>query len=355
MRGPDFEIPPLDPPVPPVDQSTPPRPTSSRTRRVRAAALAAVLASSGVGAFAWYSAEQTSPSTPPRTDPPLSTGRTTEPLASTTSSSRATTTTGAASVTRTCLDSNESPGAAGGTSPEGFPWITFHASPRVAREALVRIAQQASEAREAFGDAGALGVRVYCDIEELAAASGTTPEEAQTAVTEGRVAYMVRGDIWFYGPRLERLSTLDQRQTVYHEYFHALQRSLSRTRTSRTDVEHPLWLLEGSAEFFENAVRPRDLENFQRTQVRRWEAMPALGDLEQEGGARAIGGTGAAYVVGAVAIDYLVKKHGREPLQSSLWLALADTDWRSAFLQVFGISVDTFYSEFATYRQTLRP
>jgi hypothetical protein len=256
--------------------------------------------------------------------------------------------------TKACLESPESTGAVGGSSPEGFPWITFHVSPRAATEALVRIAKSASEAREAFGDAGALGVRVYCDIEEFATASNTPPQEVQKNVTQGEAAYLLRGDIWIYGPLFETRSSLQQRQTIYHEYFHALQRSLSRTRIFRPDT-HPLWLIEGSATYFEHAVTPTELENFRRTQVRRWEAKPALDALETSGGAASTGGTGDAYTVGAVASDYLVTRYGRERLQSELWQAIAETDWRSAFERVFGVSVDTFYSDFASYRQTLRP
>ena len=107
--------------------------------------------------------------------------------------------------------------------------------------------------------------------------------------------------------------------------------------------------------FFQNAVTPRELESFRRVAIRRWDAKPALEALEDSGGAPSTGGTGDAYTVGAVAADYLVTRYGRERLQSELWLAIAETDWRSAFERVFGVSVDSFYSEFASYRQTLRP
>ncbi len=287
-------------------------------------------------------------------DPLPSSTPTTVALRTSPSATNPPTTTPVATPTKTCLESAESTGAAGGSSPDGFPWITFHVSPRAATEALVRIAKSASEARQAFGDAGALGVRLYCDIEEFATASNKPPEEVQQDVTRGQVAYHSRGDIWLYGPLFERRSSVEQRHTIYHEYFHALQRSLSRTRTSRPDTQ-ALWLIEGSAEFFENAVTLRELENFRRVEIRRWDGKPALEALEASGGARSTGGTGDAYTVGAVAADYLVTKYGRERLQSELWLAIAETDWRSAFERVFGISVDTFYSDFASYRQTLRP
>jgi hypothetical protein len=314
-----------------------------------------VLASSSIGALAWYSTqEKTSPpatsppNRPPRTNPTI------PALPSTTPSTRLTTTT-SAPVAQACLESTEHPGAVNGASPEGFPWITFHVSPRAARATLVRLAQEAAGARQAFGDAGALGLRVYCDIEELAAASNRSVDEARARVAAGRVAYMADGDIWLYGPEFGTRPLLAQRVTVYHEYFHALQHSLSRSRASFPSSAPPLWLIEGTARYFENAVSTREMDNFRRTAIKRWQDLPALEELERSGGATSTGGSGHAYTVGAVATDYLVMKYGRELVTRDYWVALADADWRAAFLQVFGVSVETFYAEFATYRQGLPP
>ena len=354
MRGPDFEIPPMEPPDPPPEL---PAHADGNHRSARFAVVAAVVVSllaSAVGALVWFSSQGTTTATPA---PQPSTTQTTRALPTSTSSTAVTTTTTVRTVTATqaCVDSPETPGAAAGSTPEGFPWITFHASPRAAGEALARIARTASEAREAFGDAGALGVRLYCTVSELATARNTDPGETQREVTEGLVAFMQRGDIWLYGPSFQNRSSVEQRHTVYHEYFHALQRTLSRLRTTRADVDHPYWLMEGSARYFENAVTPSELESFRRNQVRRFERLPALDALETSGQARVIGGTGDAYTVGAVAVDYLVTKYGRDRVQTELWVALAQGDWRSGFERVFEVSVDTFYAEFATYRQTLRP
>ena len=351
MRGPDFEIPPIDPPAPPVDGPVPEGPKAPAARRFRAAALAGVLALSGSGAFAWYSSQ--SPAGPPAPVVLPSTTQTTEPLRTSTSSTRPTTTT-RAPVVETCVESAEHPAAAGGASPEGFPWITFKVSPRATRDSLDRIARAASQAREEFGDAGALGVRVYCEVQEWATASNTPPGEVQENVTAGLVALVRGGDIWIYGPTFEKQPASREREIVYHEYFHTLQRSLSRTRSATGG--NPLWLIEGSARYFENAVTPGELESFRRSQIRRFDDRPALEELEQSGGSTSSGGTGHAYPVGAVAVDYLVQTYGRERIQTDFWVALGGGGgWRSAFLHVFGVSTDTFYADFATYRQTLRP
>lgn len=320
---------------------------------MRAAALVAVLSFSGVVAFAWYSSQANSSTPAPMVEPRPAT---TERPRPSTPSTPPTTATRAATFTRTCADSPESPEAAGGVSPEGFPWITFHVGPRAARDALARIASDAAQARTAFGGVGAFGVRVYCEVQEMANAWQMPADEVQKDVTAGRTAFMRGGDMWIYGPNFERQRPSTQRGIVYHEYFHALQRSLSQSR-SAIGAGSPLWLIEGSARYFEHAVTAAELEEFRRSAIRRGEDLPALEDLERSGEARSEGGTGHAYTVGAVAVDYLVSTYGRERMQTDFWVALAapGTAWRTAFLQVFGVSVDTFYSDFAVYRQTLRP
>ena len=80
-----------------------------------------------------------------------------------------------------------------------------------------------------------------------------------------------------------------------------------------------------------------------------------MADLEELGGSRATGGSGAVYTLGSIASEHLVAKYGRERLHNEFWVAFAATDWRSAFLQVFGVTVDSFYVDFEAYRATLRP
>jgi len=57
----------------------------------------------------------------------------------------------------------------------------------------------------------------------------------------------------------------------------------------------------------------------------------------------------------SIASDYLVAKYGRDRLRNEFWVAFAATDGRSEFLQVFGVTVDSFYADFEAYRSTLRP
>lgn len=349
MRGPDFELPPIDPPPPPVVPPAPVPPKHRRFPKAGAAALAGLLGLSGIGAYAWYSASGSS-SPPTRIDPPA-TGATAGTLPAGSSATTLTPTTRA--VTRTCLESEETFGAAREGPPDRPPWLTLHFGPRVSTAALVLISEAASAARQAFGEAGAVGIHVHCTLEEYAASLNRSPEEALKIINEGRIASIHRSDITIYGPRFERQPSAERRRIVYHEYFHAVQHTLSRNRSARSDLERPMWLIEGSARFFENAVTQRELDAFRRD-LRRWAALPELATLVEPAGSDSPGGN-AAYTLGSVAADYLVKTYGRDRLQYEFWAALAATDWRSAFSQVFGVSVDSFYADFETYRATLRP
>ena len=350
MRGPDFEIP-TEPPDPPADP-----PVTDVPRRLgprRAVAAVALVGTSAVGAFAWYSQTERTPRRPAAvvTSAPTRATAETGP-ARNSPTSAVTPTTRTRTVVRTCLDSQENPGASPSSSSGS---ITFDVSPRVTGEALALISDAASEAGQALGDSGAFTVHVHCDMNEYASALNMPVEEARLAIDRGRVAHVRRRDMWIYGPAFEMRALSGQRRTLYHEYFHVVQAFLSSDRSGRSDVNTPLWLLEGSARYFENTVRQGDLQSTRRTQIRRWDALPTLDQLEETGGAVATGGSGGAYTLGLVASDYLVTKYGRERLQRDCWVALAAADWRSAFLQVFCVTVDAFYSDFEAYRATLKP
>lgn len=325
-------------------------------RRARAAALVAVLATSATGAFAWYSQGQTTPRPPAVVSTSAPTQATAGSLpASSSSTSIVSPAVRRPTAVRTCLESEESPGASRGAVPDRPSWITFDASPRVASDALVLIGDAAAEAREVLGETSPFTVHVHCDLSEYAASTNTTVEDAQLAIDKGRVAHVRRREMWIYGPSFAAASAFTQRRILYHEYFHVVQGFLSRDRSGRADVNTPLWLAEGSARYFEHAVIPDDLEPARRSQIKRWDALPTLEEHEESGGPASRGGSGGAYTLGFVASDYLVTKYGRDRLQHDFWVALAGTDWRSAFELVFGLSVDAFYSEFEAYRATLRP
>ncbi len=73
-----------------------------------------------------------------------------------------------------------------------------------------------------------------------------------------------------------------------------------------------------------------------------------LGALEVRA-ARPIG----AYDVYALAVDFLLR--GTEPASLSAYLEAIGrgAPWRAAFATTFGMTIETFFVEFAAYRQTL--
>jgi hypothetical protein len=265
------------------------------------------------------------------------------------------TTTRPGTTGRVCNDGEGEPGPLQSRpAGAGAPTVTLSFSPRVSGDVLTVIADALADARKTFGESGALTVRVYCDLEQYVADSRRPPDDVRDELSAGLVAQVYRGDVWIYGPNYQPLPPNERRRVVYHEYFHAVQRHLSQNRSSQRPPT-PVWLVEGSARYFEYMVEPQDASTFHRVGVRRFAALPALPDLEQAGGGIGTGGSGEAYTVGAVASDYLVNTYGRDALQHDFWAALSHTDWRSAFTEVFGTTVDDFYSAFEAYRQTLRP
>jgi len=80
------------------------------------------------------------------------------------------------------------------------------------------MARAASDARDALGEAGAVVIHVDCDIDEYAAATGTTVEEVRQYVTDGRFAHILGQTIFLYGPSFEKQPVAIRRQAVYHEY-----------------------------------------------------------------------------------------------------------------------------------------
>ena len=349
MRGPDFEIPPLTAPPPAEPPApTPAKPSPRRLGIVLAATVALVAAAAGT---ATWVATAEAPPTPSTT---AATTVVTAPPPRPGSSTSVPATAVPRSSTRTCHEGEGDPGPFHSRpAGAGAPAVTLTFSPRLSAEALALITDALAAARSAFGETSPVSVRLHCDAEQFVADGHRDPDELRRELSQG-LAGLFLGDIWIYGPNFDRHPVSERRRIVYHEYFHAVQQSLSRSRsTERGRV--PVWLVEGSAKYFEYSVTPQELEGFRRTYVRRSADIPALGELEQPEGGFGTQGRRAAYAMGAVATDYLANKYGRELVQRDLWVALARTDWRSAFAEVFGVTVDDFYNEFEAYRQTLRP
>jgi hypothetical protein len=349
MVGPDFELPALDQPAPPEDSPASVRRSRAPRRPIVVAtlALAAVVAAGGRWAIAPRSTSHPAILAPPTTVAAPSSAAQGPPgaVATTLEQSRV----------RTCPEDRSDEGPMQIRPPAaGGPQVTLSLSPRVSTDALNLIADALTRGRDALGDSGPVSLVVQCDMENYIAGVNGPAEEVRRSLKEGLPAQVSRGAIWIYGPNFDS-PLFDQRRIIYHEYFHAVQRFLSKSKSTQAGSGIPLWLIEGSARYFENAVVEGNLDAFRKSQVRRWAALPSLAELEQGGGAKSKGGSGDAYTVGSVASDYLAAKYGQSRLQHDYWAALATTDWRSAFANVFGESVDDFYADFEAYRLTLRP
>jgi len=257
---------------------------------------------------------------------------------------------------RTCIEEQGDLGPLQSRAPAaGAPPVTLYFGPRVSGETLALVTDALSEARNVLGETTPFSLFVHCDIEQYVAAANRPAEELRKSLNDGLTGQVIRGDVWLYGPNFDRAPPSQRRRIVYHEYFHLVQRFLSGNRSSQGGAGPPMWLIEGSARYFEFAVVQENLDTFRRTQVRRWAALPPLAELERAGGAVTTGGTGEAYTVGAVASDFLVNTYGRGLLQHDFWVALADRTWELAFKDAFGIDVEDFYAEFEAYRATLKP
>ena len=146
------------------------------------------------------------------------------------------------------------------------------------------------------------------------------------------------------------------RYVMAHEYFHVIQQQSSSTGAAQ-------WLVEGNAVWAEDGLRRRDADSSvedeladERQSVRAGYA-PPLDHTERRV-------ENWQYTLGALASYQLALGSGEQSLLE-FWRALlpaqlgplgrwqSDPPWQSVFRDVFGLSVDDFYSEFATWRRGL--
>ena len=140
------------------------------------------------------------------------------------------------------------------------------------------------------------------------------------------------------------------RDTFAHEYFHALH------VPHRSGLERgaPLWFIEGSAEYFKaiwltqtGIVNYTYSDHRNRTIGRISDGTPPLRSDHLD----------VHYKLGFLAIDYLIAHTSESEVVSSFtaanWLERSVWWWGFGrrFQSVFGISLDSFYDDFAAYRR----
>ena len=134
-----------------------------------------------------------------------------------------------------------------------------------------------------------------------------------------------------------------------HEYFHVLQRQLSR----RVDVQ---WLVEGTAEWAEGEHQVLDgrrtLGDLSRSRLSAIaDDTPTLRSTERENARW-------EYDLGWLATEHLVADAGADSWVE-FWRRIASIDsvsgpdWRSAFLDIFGASVEDFYADFGAWQHAV--
>lgn len=206
-------------------------------------------------------------------------------------------------------------------------------------------------------------VYAHTDIEAMIATSARTRprslDEARalwgSGQQYGEVDYRVLwiGPPWFTEPEPSRS------KIAIHETLHVLQSELAgRGALGGPDDQipraGPKWLFEGAAEWTAyQAIAEGGLIGIDAARAlwiattKRLSSTP-LSALEVRAG-RPFG----AYDLYALAVDYLVRARNPATLSTYLEAIGRGTPWRDAFATTFGLTIESFYAEFAAYRQTL--
>ena len=158
------------------------------------------------------------------------------------------------------------------------------------------------------------------------------------------------GDAFFIyaGPLWKSTTSGDIYRLIGHEYFHVLQRQLSK------DMDRgPDWLVEGSAEAFgwwaylykaniEQAVLHDAFVQDSKGYPGKLQALEDNGVFNSSGY--------GAYANGVLATEYLTKGKGMRAMADFYRAIGAGTRWQDAFTRSFGTTPEYFYDQFETWR-----
>jgi len=146
------------------------------------------------------------------------------------------------------------------------------------------------------------------------------------------------------------------RYVLAHEYYHAIQQQTSSTNAAQ-------WLVEGGADWAEAGVRRLDAGTSLNQELAGNRNSAGSQDAPPLDHTERIVGTWH-YTLGALASHQLELRSGKQSL-IEFWRALlpeplgplgrwkSNPPWQSVFQDVFGFTVDSFYEEFAMWREGL--
>lgn len=261
-------------------------------------------------------------------------------------------------------------------------WPLFPATPSpidyrhdLSADEIGRFASTISALQRELGDSGPLRVLAYHSLDAFVAAyaevhPGANRQAVRDRYDNGASAEAGKGFMAFYMPGLSRVVPVREtfETIVAHEYFHTLQGALVGRETGggptdRTQPAGPDWLLEGAAHYvglsFAAGRGVTDLDAYIRKEVAasKRHSAPELRYLETRDqvaqAANPTTGLGSL-TVPLIAMQYLQREHGREPLLHEYWRQVPRAaDWQTAFATAFGLSVGQFYEQFEAYRATL--
>jgi hypothetical protein len=138
---------------------------------------------------------------------------------------------------------------------------------------------------------------------------------------------------------------------VAHEYMHVMQGSLRATPERRGT---PLWLSEGSAEYFGvlafSRKTGREYSSLRDAYIREVDGVrESLVNLEAGGRFSQIAND--SYPLAMLAFEYLIRDRGWKALVDYYRAIGANVQWQQAFTNSFGVAYDSFAGSFEAYRQ----
>lgn len=323
------------------------------------ACLLSILVMTGCGETAGNSATAVSPTLSPAastTAAPVATtlAATTAPVATTLAATTAPATTLAATTApvttapATTAITQNSPAALAPAPPASQ--VTYHFDPSFSAVEQDQTRRGIDLAQKAFGPVGPFTVEAGSNV--------NTPSSGEmfAQASPGEITIFSRGQPWLDASDYDRVSTL------VHEYFHLVQYHLTNLgddAESEGDIlpEGPLWFSEGTAEYLSYQVVARN-GLVQYDKIRKEKIASAqeytykLKDIETDGSKTT--SESGEYVLGFLAVEYLVNNHGGEQAIINYYKEIGKgADWKTAFNKSFGISIVSFYPKFEDYRKDL--